>query len=400
MRGALPWRVGPANRAVGERARSLPRLAVRGDAAADHGRGGEILFRGLRRPLADGRGPCRRPRSRGDEGVGRPRLLQPRPQPQGCADAVAALRRPFPDTRPPGSRRFPASAPTRRRRSRRSPSTSAAAVVDGNVERVIARLFAIETPLPDAKPEIRARQAALTPGDARRRLRAGDDGSRRHASARRSGPPARSARCPTAAPPIGLACRKACRGKAAKGERPVRVGAAFVAVRADGAILLRRRPPRGLLGGMTEVPTGAWRAAGSGGSDEVPFAAAWRPVAGPVIHVFTHFRLELAVHRAAVPQTFAPPADHWWSLPADLPNEALPTGIYHRLLWAYCSRKNLQLHIGNAAHIKWSFGIARGKSDKIDSQRLCYYAFKESDMLKSTPALDPVITTVKGFNDG
>ncbi len=71
------------------------------------------------------------------------------------------------------------------------------------------------------------------------------------------------------------------------------------------------------------------------------------------------------------------------------------TGIYHRLLWAYCSRKNLQLHIGNAAHIKWSFGIARGKSDKIDSRRLCYYACKESDMLKSTPALNPVLLQLK-----
>jgi len=71
------------------------------------------------------------------------------------------------------------------------------------------------------------------------------------------------------------------------------------------------------------------------------------------------------------------------------------TGIYHRLLWAYCSRKNLRLHIGNAAHIKWSFGIARGKSDKIDSQRLCYYACKESDMLKSTAALNPVLLQLK-----
>ena len=76
------------------------------------------------------------------------------------------------------------------------------------------------------------------------------------------------------------------------------------------------------------------------------------------------------------------------------------TGIYHRLLWAYCSRKNLQLHIGNAAHIKWSFGIARGKSDKIDSQRLCYYACKESDMLKSTPALNPVLLQLKDLMTG
>src|SRR5665647_2247669 len=63
------------------------------------------------------------------------------------------------------------------------------------------------------------------------------------------------------------------------------------------------------------------------------------------------------------------------------------TGIYHRLLWSFCSRKMLPIHIGNAAHIKWSFGIARGKNDKIDSIRLCQYAFKESDTLKSTPAL-------------
>lgn len=76
------------------------------------------------------------------------------------------------------------------------------------------------------------------------------------------------------------------------------------------------------------------------------------------------------------------------------------TGIYHRLLWAYCSRKNLQLHIGNAAHIKWSFGIARGKSDKIDSQRLCYYACKESDMLKATAVLNPVLLQLKDLMTG
>jgi transposase len=49
------------------------------------------------------------------------------------------------------------------------------------------------------------------------------------------------------------------------------------------------------------------------------------------------------------------------------------TGVYHRLLWEYCSIHHLPIHIGNATHIKWSFGIARGKSDKIDSQRLCNY---------------------------
>jgi transposase len=71
------------------------------------------------------------------------------------------------------------------------------------------------------------------------------------------------------------------------------------------------------------------------------------------------------------------------------------TGIYHRLIWAFCTRKNLPIHIGNAAHIKWSFGIARGKNDKIDSMRLCQYAFKHCDELKATPALNPVLMQLK-----
>ena len=71
------------------------------------------------------------------------------------------------------------------------------------------------------------------------------------------------------------------------------------------------------------------------------------------------------------------------------------TGIYHRLLWSFCSRKNLPLHIGNAAHIKWSFGIARGKNDKVDSIRLCNYAFKQASDLKASPALNPVLMQLK-----
>ena len=71
------------------------------------------------------------------------------------------------------------------------------------------------------------------------------------------------------------------------------------------------------------------------------------------------------------------------------------TGIYHRLIWQFCSRHNLPLHIGNAAHIKWSFGIARGKSDLVDSLRLCHYAHKHADELKATPALNPALVTLK-----
>lgn len=71
------------------------------------------------------------------------------------------------------------------------------------------------------------------------------------------------------------------------------------------------------------------------------------------------------------------------------------TGVYHRLLWSFCSKYQLQLHIGNAAHIKWSLGITRGKSDIIDSQRLCTYCYKQADELKATPALNPVFMKLK-----
>lgn len=71
------------------------------------------------------------------------------------------------------------------------------------------------------------------------------------------------------------------------------------------------------------------------------------------------------------------------------------TGIYHRLLWAFCNKINLQIHIGNAAHIKWSFGIARGKNDVIDAIRLCKYAFKESDELRLNKPLNPKLMQLK-----
>lgn len=71
------------------------------------------------------------------------------------------------------------------------------------------------------------------------------------------------------------------------------------------------------------------------------------------------------------------------------------TGVYHRQLWSFCSKYNLPLHIGNAAHIKWSLGITRGKSDVIDSVRLCQYCYKQSDELKATPVLNPVFMKLK-----
>ena len=71
------------------------------------------------------------------------------------------------------------------------------------------------------------------------------------------------------------------------------------------------------------------------------------------------------------------------------------TGIYHRLIWEYCNDKNLSLHIGNAAGIKWSLGIIRGKSDLTDSQRLCSYCYRHADELRASATLDPVILQLK-----
>ncbi|MDP3895999.1 MAG: NUDIX domain-containing protein, partial [Mesorhizobium sp.] len=113
--------------------------------------------------------------------------------------------------------------------------------------------------------------------------------------------------------------------KTAKVAKPRRKGAAFVAVRADGAILLRKRIDSGLLGGMTELPGTAWTARidGGTGADSAPFAAAWRP-AGSIRHVFTHFELEISVHAATVGD-LAAPAGHWWSKAEFIHSEALPT---------------------------------------------------------------------------
>lgn len=71
------------------------------------------------------------------------------------------------------------------------------------------------------------------------------------------------------------------------------------------------------------------------------------------------------------------------------------TGVYHRPIWQFCSEQNIALHIGNAAHIKWSLGITRGKNDKIDSKRLCNYAFRNCDELQATAILNPVFLQLK-----
>src|SRR5512143_3817114 len=133
-----------------------------------------------------------------------------------------------------------------------------ASAVDGNVERVIARLFAIETPLPDAKPEIQARGARLVP-----EARAGDYAQAMMDLGATVCTP-RNPRCVIC--PLMANCRARKLGiaeelprRAPKVAKPTRRGLAFVLARKDGAILLRKRPTKGLLGGMDEVPSSAWR---------------------------------------------------------------------------------------------------------------------------------------------
>ena len=71
------------------------------------------------------------------------------------------------------------------------------------------------------------------------------------------------------------------------------------------------------------------------------------------------------------------------------------TGIYHRLLWQFFSQLQVDLCIENAAQVKWSLGIARGKNDKVDSRRLALYAVRNADRLKPTPALHYAVMPLK-----
>jgi A/G-specific adenine glycosylase len=197
-----------------------------------------------------------------------------------------------------------------------------AVALDGNIERVIARLFAVETPLPDAKPALRDLAAGLVPAD-----RPGDytqaamDLGATICTPRRP----RCVLCPLhdpcAARAAGIAGELP--RKRDKAERPTRRGIAFLAVRADGAVLLRRRPEKGLLGGMMEVPSTEWRADKWDDAEAAPFApvpARWRALPGLVRHTFTHFHLELAVLIGR-----ANGADGIWAPIDQLDRFALPT---------------------------------------------------------------------------
>jgi len=170
-------------------------------------------------------------------------------------------------------------------------------VVDGNVERVMARLFAVEEPLPDAKPELKRLAGELVrdhrPGDWAQALM--DLG----ATVCRPKQPLCD-RCPIAAACAGLATGEpeSFPRKTPKAQRPHRHGVAYVLTQGD-QIALVRRPPSGLLGGMLALPTSDWREAPFTDAEArrlAPAPGEWRHV-GEVEHGFTHFTLTLRLFR-------------------------------------------------------------------------------------------------------
>jgi A/G-specific adenine glycosylase len=235
-----------------------------------------------------------------------------------CARTVAAAGG-FPDTAD-GLRALPGIGPYTAAAIAAIAFDRPETVVDGNVERVMARLHAVETPLPAAKRELTALAGRLTPQE-----RPGD-----HAQAVMD---LGATICTPRAPACGICpLRAACAGQAAgiaeslprkmaRREKPVRLGHAYLARRADGAWLLERRPPRGLLGGMLGWPGSDW-------SDDPapapPLAAPWRRLEAEVRHTFTHFHLRLALHVVRTDLDARPERGHFLGPDAFRP-AALPT---------------------------------------------------------------------------
>ncbi|SMO68461.1 A/G-specific adenine glycosylase [Ruegeria faecimaris] len=192
-------------------------------------------------------------------------------------------------------------------------------VLDGNVERVVARLYDIHDPLPGSKPQLKQRAAALTPA-----VRPGD-----YAQAVMD---LGATVCTPRSPACGICpMRTRCRSQAAgtqadlprktpKKPKPTRYGHVYITQTADGAMLLERRPDKGLLGGMLGWPGSEWSDAPS---DTAPFASDWRVLPGEVRHTFTHFHLILQVWATSLPPGAAPEdmilLDKHAFRPSDLP---------------------------------------------------------------------------------
>jgi A/G-specific adenine glycosylase len=200
-----------------------------------------------------------------------------------------------------------------------------AVAIDGNIERVIARLFAVEREMPAAKPEIRRLADTLVPD-----RRPGDFTQAMMDLGATICTPKKPA---CALCPFMDACIARRRGdqetfprKAEKAEGKLRRGASFVVMRTDNRVLVRTRPAKGLLGGMTEVPSTPWSQdfQEADALSQAPLKATWRRLPGAVEHGFTHFPLQQSVYVARVPARTAAPAGMRWVALADLHGEALP----------------------------------------------------------------------------
>jgi A/G-specific adenine glycosylase len=197
--------------------------------------------------------------------------------------------------------------------------------VDGNIERVMSRLFAVEEKLPAAKKTLARLAAEMTPPH-----RAGDFAQALMDLGATICTPKRPA---CAICPWMDACIARARGdqetfprKTGKTEGKLRKGAAFVVLREDDRILLRTRADKGLLASMTEVPGSEWSAEYKESAKAAPITGLkWQKCIGPVRHVFTHFPLELTVYVARAPKkTRAPRGMRFVPLDA-LDSEALPS---------------------------------------------------------------------------
>jgi len=196
-----------------------------------------------------------------------------------------------------------------------------APAVDGNIERVVSRQTANATPVPKLKGDCRDFMTDKISTD-----RAGDFVQAMMdlgATICRPKSPNCGA-CPVESSCIAKAQSKPLDFpvKAPKKTKPKRVGAAFAARRADGAIWLVKRPDKGLLGGMSALPTTQWTASKDGetGQNSAPFGENWK-MDGQIRHVFTHFQLDMEVWSAVA----EPHGEGWWSTLDEIGNEALPT---------------------------------------------------------------------------
>lgn len=221
-----------------------------------------------------------------------------------------------------------------------------AVVVDGNVERVMSRFHAVEEPLPKARKAIRLYADEKTP-----QARAGD-----YAQALMD---LGATLCHPKKPvcllcPVRAGCQAEKNGtvlcyprKEKKKPRPTRQARAYVVV-SRGAVFLRRRDGEGLLGGMTEVPTGPWEEAKLMPDPVFEQSGPWVRLKAVVCHSFTHFNLEISLSLRVLPDQNARAAfeaqhateSSLWARPEDCDRLSLPT-LMRKILEAVAQARGI-----------------------------------------------------------